>query len=135
MPGLLLGRLYIVYVMIRCTLDPTLGAARAARGAGDAAAREKLALLKGLILPIMIIVWVLGSIYGGIASVTESAGVGVVGAIASAALRRELNWQHAARGAAPDDDHGRRAALADAAAPTPASASTTSWAAPATCGA
>jgi tripartite ATP-independent transporter DctM subunit len=49
-------------------------------------------LLKGLILPIMIIVWVLGSIYGGIASITESAGVGVVGAIASAALRGELNF-------------------------------------------
>jgi TRAP-type mannitol/chloroaromatic compound transport system permease large subunit len=39
----------------------------------------------------MIIVWVLGSIYGGIASITESAGVGAVGAIASAALRGELN--------------------------------------------
>ena len=35
---------------------------------------EKLALLKGLFLPIMIIVWVLGSIYGGIASVTEFGG-------------------------------------------------------------
>jgi TRAP-type mannitol/chloroaromatic compound transport system permease large subunit len=39
----------------------------------------------------MIIVWVLGSIYGGIASITESAGVGVVGAIASAALRGKLS--------------------------------------------
>ena len=53
---------------------------------------EKLALLKGLILPIMIIVWVLGSIYGGIASVTESAGIGACGAIASAWLRNELTW-------------------------------------------
>ena len=61
---------------------------------------EKLALLKGLILPIMIIVWVLGSIYGGIASITEAAGVGVVGAIVSAALRRELNLADAARGGA-----------------------------------
>lgn len=53
---------------------------------------EKLHLLKGLALPVMIIIWVLGSIYSGIASVTESAVVGVCGAIASALIRRELNW-------------------------------------------
>jgi tripartite ATP-independent transporter DctM subunit len=40
----------------------------------------------------MIIIWVLGSIYGGIASITESAGIGVCGAIASAWVRRELTW-------------------------------------------
>jgi tripartite ATP-independent transporter DctM subunit len=90
-PGVLLGALYVAYVVIRCSLDPALGppAPLADRQMPMA---EKLALLKGLFLPIMIIVWVLGSIYGGIASVTESAGIGVVGAIASAALRRELTW-------------------------------------------
>ena len=37
-------------------------------------------------------VWVLGSIYGGIASVTEAAAVGVVGAIASAVFRKEFSF-------------------------------------------
>lgn len=91
-PGVILGGLYIAYVIVRCTLNPAL-APRMPEDDLAIPAAEKLRLLKGLILPIMIIVWVLGSIYGGIASVTESAGVGVVGAIVSAAVRRELNWR------------------------------------------
>ncbi len=90
-PGLILGSLYIVYVVIRCTLDPTLAPPPPPEELAMPWA-QKVKLLKGLILPIMIIIWVLGSIYGGIASITESAGVGVVGAIASAALRGELNF-------------------------------------------
>jgi tripartite ATP-independent transporter DctM subunit len=89
-PGVILGLIYIVYVVTRCVLDPSL-APPAPPEELALPPGEKLRLLKGLILPIMIIVWVLGSIYGGIASITESAGVGTVGAIASAALRGELN--------------------------------------------
>jgi tripartite ATP-independent transporter DctM subunit len=89
-PGLILGLLYIVYVVIRCTLNPSLAPPPPPEELAIPYA-EKMRLLKGLFLPIMIIIWVLGSIYGGIASITESAGVGVVGAIASAALRGELN--------------------------------------------
>ena len=89
-PGVILGLIYIVYVVTRCVLDPSL-APPAPPEELAIPLREKLRLLKGLALPIMIIVWVLGSIYGGIASITESAGVGAVGAIASAALRGELN--------------------------------------------
>ena len=91
-PGLLLSGLYMTYIMVRCVIDPSLGppAPEAERRIPLA---KKLQLLKGLILPIMVIVWVLGSIYGGIASVTESAGVGVVGAMLSALIRKELNWK------------------------------------------
>jgi tripartite ATP-independent transporter DctM subunit len=91
-PGLMLGSLYIGYVVLRCTLDPRLGPPAPPEDLAMSAG-EKLALLKGLILPLMIVVWVLGSIYGGIASVTESAGVGACGAIASAWWRRELTWE------------------------------------------
>jgi tripartite ATP-independent transporter DctM subunit len=90
-PGLLLGGLYVAYVVARCSLNLALGPP-APLADRQMPLAEKLALLKGLFLPIMIIVWVLGSIYGGIASVTESAGIGVVGAIASAWLRNELTW-------------------------------------------
>jgi tripartite ATP-independent transporter DctM subunit len=90
-PGLLLGGLYVGYIMLRCSLNPALGPPAPVEERQMPLA-EKLALLKGLILPLMIIVWVLGSIYGGIASVTESAGIGALGAVASAWLRRELTW-------------------------------------------
>jgi tripartite ATP-independent transporter DctM subunit len=91
-PGVLMGCLYIGYILIRCRLNPELGPPAPAEERNLPLA-QKLAMLKGLVLPLLIIVWVLGSIYFGIAAVTEAAGVGVVGAIVSAAIRGELNWK------------------------------------------
>ena len=91
-PGVLMGCLYIAYILIRCRIDPNLGPPAPAEERNIPVA-QKLAMLKGLILPMLIIFWVLGSIYLGIAAVTEAAGVGVVGAILSAAIRGELNWK------------------------------------------
>jgi len=45
-----------------------------------------------VILPILLVVGVLGSIFGGIATPTEAAAVGAFGAIISAAIYRRLNW-------------------------------------------
>ena len=53
---------------------------------------QKLKAMRGLILPMGVIVWVLGSIYGGIASVTEAAGVGVIGAMIAALFRGRFSW-------------------------------------------
>ncbi|QQP93344.1 TRAP transporter large permease subunit (plasmid) [Skermanella sp. TT6] len=92
LPGLLLAAFYIAYVMIRCILNPAL-APRPPRAELDIPFRQKMKLLKGLILPILVVIWVLGSIYGGIASVTESAGVGALGAIIAAAARGELSFR------------------------------------------
>lgn len=90
-PGLLLASLYIVYVLIRCHLNPALGPIPSDEERNVSRA-EKIRLLKGLFFPLLVIAWVMGSIYGGIASVTEAAGVGVAGAVVAAALRRELNF-------------------------------------------
>ena len=90
-PGLLLSGLYMAYIMIRCSIDPSLGPPAPIEERNIPLA-QRLKLLKGLVLPMMVIIWVLGSIYAGIASVTESAGVGVVGAVVSALVRKELNW-------------------------------------------
>ncbi len=90
-PGLLLCSLYVGYIVLRCWLNPELGPPAPIEDR-QMPWSEKVALLKGLALPVMIIIWVLGSIYSGIASVTESAAVGVCGAITSALIRRELSW-------------------------------------------
>ncbi len=90
-PGMMLAGLYVVYIVVRCTLNPSLGPVPSEEELNIPRA-EKLRLAKGLILPLMVILWVLGSIYGGIASVTEAAGVGVAGALLSAAVRKELNF-------------------------------------------
>jgi len=90
-PGLLLASLYIAYIMIRCRLNPAL-APLAPLEQRQMPRAEKLRAMRGLILPMAVIVWVLGSIYGGIASVTEAAGVGVIGAALAALARRQLSW-------------------------------------------
>jgi len=92
LPGLLLASLYVGYVLVRCRLDPALGppvddADRAMP------LREKLALFKGVALPVLVAGSVLVSIYAGFASITESAAVGVAGTILAAWLRRELSWE------------------------------------------
>ncbi len=89
-PGLLLASFYITYIIVRATLNPALAPRLPDEDLAMPLA-EKLRLLKGLILPIIIIIWVLGSIYGGIASVTEAAGVGATAALLAAAVRGELN--------------------------------------------
>lgn len=53
---------------------------------------QNLRLLKGLILPIMVVVFVLRSIRAGIASVTEASAVGVAGVALSAVIRGGFSW-------------------------------------------
>ena len=90
-PGLILSFFYVSYIGIRCYLKPQLGLAVPKEE--RVSLRKKIALSRGLILPVLLIVGVLGSIFGGIASPTESAAVGAGGAIVCAAIYRRLNWQ------------------------------------------
>lgn len=91
-PGLLLAGLYLCYILLRCHLDPSLGPPASSDDLNMPFV-EKLKLLKGVILPLFVGVMVLGTIYAGIASVSEAAAMGVVGVIISAAVRRELTWK------------------------------------------
>lgn len=88
-PGILLASLYVTYVLIRVHLNPTMGPVYDEPEAQLPFA-QRLRHLKGLILPFLLIFGVLGSIYGGIATVTESAAIGAVGSLVVAAARREL---------------------------------------------
>ncbi|MBY6049035.1 TRAP transporter large permease subunit [Vannielia litorea] len=88
-PGVLLASLYIAYVLFRVKMNPAVGPAYDAPEA-QLPFLERISYLKGLILPFLLIFGVLGSIYGGIATVTESAAIGAVGSLIVAAARREL---------------------------------------------
>ncbi len=90
-PGLMLASLYIGYIVIRCQINPELGPP-APPEERALPRREKVKLVVGLALPLGVAASVLGSIYLGIASVTEAAGMGAVGAILAAAARRQLTW-------------------------------------------
>ncbi len=88
-PGFMLASFYAIYILVRCYFNPSL----APESEPDTRSRaEKVQALKGLILPLLVVVFVLGSIYAGIASVTEASAVGVGGVILSTILRGEFSW-------------------------------------------
>ena len=91
-PGFLLAGIYLTYILVRCAIDPDLGPP-APLEERQMPLLQKLALFKNLVLPLMVAAWVLGSIYAGIASVSEAAGMGVVGTLLAALVRRELSWE------------------------------------------
>lgn len=81
-PGLILASVYCIYIIIRVGLNPSL--APKPKTAGTVSWPEKLHALKALALPFMVITSVLGAIYLGLATPTEAAAVGVLGALISA---------------------------------------------------
>ncbi|CAM3539838.1 TRAP transporter large permease [Thalassospira profundimaris] len=90
LPGFMLAGLYIAYILLRSYLDPN---ASPPAPVERVAFRDNLPLLRGLVLPFLVVFSVLGSIYGGIASVTEASAIGVAGVIVSTILRREFSFR------------------------------------------
>ncbi len=91
MPGLMLATMYIIYIGIRAHLDPTLAPPIPEDQRGDL--KEKLAALKFLILPFLIIFSVLFCIFTGITSPTEAAALGASSALVSAVIRGKFTRQ------------------------------------------
>jgi tripartite ATP-independent transporter DctM subunit len=90
-PGLLLGALFIAYIIIATWLKPEMAPA-APKEERNVPLKQKLALLKGLIMPGLLAALVLGSIYAGVATPSEAAGIGCLGAIITAAINRKLTF-------------------------------------------
>jgi tripartite ATP-independent transporter DctM subunit len=90
--GLLLSFLFIAYIGIRCFLQPEMGPPLSPEERSSM--WEKLISLKAVALPLLLVVMVLGSVFLGIATPTEAAGVGAAGSILTALLHRKLTWTH-----------------------------------------
>lgn len=90
-PGLLLATLYIGYIIIRCRINPEL-APPASDEELAITLKEKIGLLRDLIVPGMVAFGVLGSLYFGWATPTEAAGVGVLGAVLAMWWNGKLTW-------------------------------------------
>ncbi len=89
-PGLMLAGLYVLYVLTRCTLNPSLAPPMPVLPP-DERRRQRVLALKSILLPAAIAFMVLGTIYAGIASVTEAAAMGVFGVLAATAIRGEFS--------------------------------------------
>ncbi len=90
LPGLLLVFLYLLWLAVLAILRPSKMPAHVASAADDA---QPLAVrvMKALLPPLLLILAVLGSIMAGIATPTEAAAVGSVGAMLLAASRGQLD--------------------------------------------
>jgi len=83
-PGLLLVSLYIVWILLRTWLNPDVAPPLNQRAHDQHPHAPNL--MRSLIAPLSLIVAVLGSILGGLASPTEAASIGAVGAAAMIAM-------------------------------------------------
>ncbi|MBN7756893.1 TRAP transporter large permease subunit [Nitratireductor aquimarinus] len=88
-PGLLMAGLFILYIAVRCWLQPNLGPVLPAEERRIPMS-EKLKLLSAGILPFMIFFLMTGLFVMGITSLVESSAIGAVSATAAAAIRGRL---------------------------------------------
>jgi len=92
-PGLVLSGLYIAYIVIRSILNPEMAPPISREEASKYTARQKLRMTVVSVVPtLFLIVAVLGTIFLGVATPTEAAGLGSFGAILISAAYRRLNW-------------------------------------------
>lgn len=90
MPGMMLAVIYMIYILVRCRIDPSLGPPAPVEERFTL--KEKLASLRHLIAPGLLVFTVLGCIIGGITSPSEASAVGAGGALLIAGLRGNVNW-------------------------------------------
>ena len=90
-PGLILGLLYITYILVYCKINPEK--APLAADHREINLKDVIRALYDIIPPAGLILLVLGSIFMGIATVTEASGVGALGAIIITVLYKRFNWK------------------------------------------
>jgi tripartite ATP-independent transporter DctM subunit len=91
-PGLVLVGAYVIYILVYAKLNPE--AAMAIERDDSISRKEEVKkALKAIIPPLTLIVVVLGSIFAGIATPTESAALGGAGAIVLALIYRQFSWK------------------------------------------
>lgn len=88
--GIALALLYIIYIVIMGMLKPESLPKPAPEDAKPKV--EVVSVIRGLVLPVILIALVLGSILTGAATPTEGAAIGVVGTLLLALTARRLKW-------------------------------------------
>lgn len=91
LPGFLLSAMYCLYVIVLCILRPRLAPPVPLADRQVPLAIKAMKLVKSMVPPVVLILAVLGSIFFGIASPTEAAGVGALAATLLALAYRRLD--------------------------------------------
>jgi tripartite ATP-independent transporter DctM subunit len=92
LPGLMMASLFVIYIVIRCKLQPRLGPVLPAEER-QVSWVEKFRLLKAGILPLLIFFSMTGLFLMGVTSLVESSAVGAVAATLAALVKRRLTKQ------------------------------------------
>lgn len=93
LPGLLLSALFMIYTWLMCTVKPEMGPPISDEEAGRFTTAQKWGMtLKSFVPPFALILLVMGTILAGVATATEAAGMGCVGALVLAAFSRKFTW-------------------------------------------
>ena len=93
LPGLLLSGLYLLYVGVRCYMNPKLGPPIPKEERTATVAQKISMTMKNFVPPFGLILTVMGTILAGIATPTEAAALGCIGALVLALISRKLNWE------------------------------------------
>lgn len=80
-PGLLLAGMYMIYIIVRCSISPRLAPPLSADIGPTRGLAIFVMVMRSFVPPVILIILVLGSILGGFATPTEAAGVGAFGAM------------------------------------------------------
>lgn len=92
-PGLVMGGLFIAYIVVRCALQPHLGPPLPKEERDQITWRERFGLLRAGIIPLVIFVSMTGLFLAGITSLVESAGIGMLATMVAALAKRKLTWK------------------------------------------
>ena len=90
LPGLMMAGLFIIYIVIRCRVQPHLGPT-ISKEERDFPMSEKLRLLRAGIIPFLIFFFMTGLFIMGVTSLVESSAVGATAATLAALVKRRLN--------------------------------------------
>ena len=90
-PGIMMATLFILYIYIRCKLQPELGPALP-KQERQISKSEKFKLLQAGLIPFAIFFSMTGLFLMGIASLVECSAVGALGATLAALLKGKLQW-------------------------------------------
>ncbi|MBW2476211.1 MAG: TRAP transporter large permease subunit, partial [Deltaproteobacteria bacterium] len=93
MPGLLLSVLYLGYVAIRCFINPNFGPPIPAEDRTATLGQKVAMTVKSFVPPFGLILTVMGTILAGVATPTEAAALGCIGALILALANRKLNLE------------------------------------------
>lgn len=91
-PGLIISSFFVAFIYVRCALNPKL-APKASREE-RASWKERVISLKGIILPILLVLLILGGIYSGATTPVEASAIGAFGAIICSIIYRKLTLEN-----------------------------------------